>query len=679
MPTALPHNSSLADLHSAGLRLRPVEAVTIARELTLRAHRGELPGIPSSTVLRFTSEGDTVCEGPVAAGQSVERAGRLLESLLPGFDAPPEFRVPGALRLIVARSLGTLDLPAYATLDEFADAIARFGADDMRTIVRGLVQTWRAAVEPAEVAADALIPQEVVTESLELTISDVRRARRATGLRLTDIAHRSRIPISLLRELEWGYFINWPADQYGRSLLVRYARTAGLDVEVVTGAVWPVLEESVRTRSAAPVVVDGAILEDEPRVPAADTRLVRLEPALPLAIRNKPERRPLWLAALAIPALLAIGFIPAAWQARIKDSGVATPSAAVTAQGSTARPEEGSSAPGPNTDAPAAGTPVQAARADAAAPSSTNTSSGDPIPAQGPGSDGTGARVPVAVSQQASSDQSKPATNGRMTAPDRAELPDEDAAFSPSFATVGSAMFYHADAGDSSALMRADTDSSGAVLRVTSIVDDSAKNFHARPSPDGGRIAFDSDRDGERAVYIADANGKNVRRVSGAGFAAVPSWSPDGRTLAFVRAEPDLPKVWNLWASDLESGETRRLTNHRFGQTWSAAWFPDGRRIAYSHEARLIIRSIDSGEERIFNTPKAGHLIRTPAVSPDGRRVMFQVRKDGAWLLDVANGAMRKVLADPTAEEFTWSPDGRRVAYHSRNAGGWGVWMMAAR
>ena len=112
-------------------------------------------------------------------------------------------------------------------------------------------------------------------------------------------------------------------------------------------------------------------------------------------------------------------------------------------------------------------------------------------------------------------------------------------------------MFYHAESGGHSALMRADTDSRGAILRITSIVDDRAHNFHARPSPDGTQIAFDSDRDGERAVYVADADGRDVQRVSGEGFAAVPSWSPDGRTLAFVRAEPDRPQVWNLWTADL--------------------------------------------------------------------------------------------------------------------------------
>jgi hypothetical protein len=37
---------------------------------------------------------------------------------------------------------------------------------------------------------------------------------------------------------------------------------------------------------------------------------------------------------------------------------------------------------------------------------------------------------------------------------------------------------------------------------------------------------------------------------------------------------------------------------------------------------------------------------------------------------------MKKVLSDPSAEEYTWAPDGRRVAYHSRATDTWGVWIM---
>lgn len=647
MRTPAPHNISLADFTTAGLQLCPVEAVTIARELTLRAHRDELPGVPSSTVLRFTSDGAILCEGPVAAGRSVERAGRLLESLLPGFDAPPELRVPGALRLVVGRALGTLDLPPYRTLDEFADALLRFGGGDTIAVVRGLVATWHAAADGAGSETPAGAATAVSSEPLELTISDVRRARRSTGLRLADIAERSRIPISLLRELEWGYFVNWPAGQYGRSQLVRYARAAGLDVAVVTRAVWPVLEDAVRDRGAQPVVVEGSVVEDGDHAEVATTgttSLVTFDGGLPPVRPHAPRRRSVWLAALAIPALVAIGFIPAVWQAAPEEADARAPLA------SAAEPV------------------AEVAAEPAAKPASASSGAGLPATEQPPRNDRAAAveTAPVAPPQP------------RPSAPDRADLP-ADAAFSPAFASAGSAMFYHADAGDRSAIMRAETDTSGAILRVTSIVDDEARNFHARPSPDGAMIAFDSDREGERAVYVADANGRNVRRISGQGFAAVPSWSPDGRTLAFVRAEPKRPRVWNLWMADLETGETRRLTSHRYGQPWGAAWFPDGRRIAYSHEERLIIRSLEDGQEQVHPSPKKGHLVRTPAVSPDGGRIMFQVHRDGAWLLDVSDGSMRKVLADPTAEEFTWSPDGRRVAYHSRKAGGWGVWLMAAR
>jgi TolB protein len=210
-------------------------------------------------------------------------------------------------------------------------------------------------------------------------------------------------------------------------------------------------------------------------------------------------------------------------------------------------------------------------------------------------------------------------------------------------------------------------------------VDDSANNFHVRPSPDGTRIAFDSDRGGVRGVYVADADGRNVRRVSPEGFAAVPSWSPDGSMLAFVRAEDGQAKVWNLWTLDLATGELAQVTRHRYGQTWGGSWFPDGRRLAYSHEDRLVIHDLHTGNERVFRSPRKGRLVRTPAVSPDGRRVMFQVSRDGAWMLELADGSMRRVLEDRTAEEFTWAPDGRRVAYHSRQSGAWGVWVMAPR
>jgi Tol biopolymer transport system component len=227
--------------------------------------------------------------------------------------------------------------------------------------------------------------------------------------------------------------------------------------------------------------------------------------------------------------------------------------------------------------------------------------------------------------------------------------------------------------------MRADTDAAGAVVRVTPLVDDEARNFHARPSPDGTMIAFDSDRDGPRGVYVADAYGSRARRVSGDGYAAVPSWSPDGRRLLFVRAEPTRPRVWNLWEVVLGSGELHRVTAHAYGQPWTGSWFPDGRRLAYSHEDRIIVLDLARGTRRVYNSPRPGRLLRTPAVSPDGRQIVFQVFGEGTWLLDLSAGSMRKVLDDPSAEEYAWSPDGRRVAYHSRQSGQWGVWTMLAR
>jgi Tol biopolymer transport system component len=685
------------------VRLRPYEAATIAREVALQVVRGQIAGVPSPHVVRLAGNGSVSVEGPVAAGgRPVIRLAQLLDALLPDSDQDggSEFRVPGGLKLVVARALGTLDLPPFGSLEAFVEALDRFAATDPVAAITNLaVATAEStAVRPPEQAATAppvaaqvqpfaiaqvqpftaqrateARPQTRESDARPqtprelLTISDIRRARRATGVPLVKVAQRSRIPIGLLRQLEWGYFFNWPRGRYGRTQLVRYARAAGLDEELVLSTVTPLID-CADAPSALPQPLAQPPAEAAALVPRPTAELdlrppreveVQVSPAATLlvpveAIEVRPRRRRGRLIA-ALAAAAAVTIVAPMWWDYPGQRTVPNPPASQVAAGTT----------GTNPASPVA-------RPDGPR-DTTDVATMDPASPAGAASLPSGPKTGVPAGQ-------REGASGRTPTAVPAEYQQaSEQEFSPSFASVGTAMFYHADDAKGTALVRADSDGDGSVLRITRIVDDSANNYHVRPSPDGARIAFDSDRDGVRGVYVADGDGQHVRRVSGEGYAAVPSWSPDGKTLAFVRAEPDRPKVWNLWTLQLESGEMRQITRRAYGQPWGGSWFPDGRRIAYSHEDRLIVHDLETGTERVFPTPIKGRLVRTPAVSPDGRRIVFQVHRDGAWLLEYPAGTVRKVLEDPTAEEYTWAPDGKRLAYHSRRSGNWGVWVMASR
>jgi len=250
-------------------------------------------------------------------------------------------------------------------------------------------------------------------------------------------------------------------------------------------------------------------------------------------------------------------------------------------------------------------------------------------------------------------------------------------AYSPSFDAVGETILFHAGKRGATSLLRATLAHDGSVGGVSVLMQDGASNYHAQQSPDGRWIAFDSDRDGTRGVYVADRSEPgHVRRVSGDGYAAVPRWSPDGTRLAFVRAEPGRPNVWNIWTLTLATGSLDRLTASSIGQPWGASWFPDSRRVAYSREDRLVALDTETGQERVFRSPIRKRLVRTPAVAPDGSRIVFQTYRDGTWVLDLMRGSMRRILKDPSAEEFAWSPDGTAIAFHSHRNGEWDIWTM---
>jgi len=559
---------------------------------------------------------------------------------------------PGALRYTVSRALREVEAPPIVTVRQLAETLARFERTDRATALAALHSRLPAGagsvaplpVEPAE-APQPVADLPLFPEALEASAPPAPEVLFGDDREITTV----------------------PPVRIGRP-----RRSAGLRL--------------VQTLAALVVIGAGGLVgylayEEWPRL--EDTAQSMAE-----AARDRWEQLRTIRNAKAVPGQPDSGQAPQSGSAPTPSSGTGQlpqrgseqPSGQVPGSGQEAIPPAGTAgqdrqATGDRTD-PAAKT---AGRLESRAPGANEKMPPEPAA----GSAGTaGEAAPPTV--PAGSETSATSAGGEVEVDHEGRVVQAlDAGrrpiFSPSFAFDGSAVFFHQDTagGGSAGLREARGDPSGEMLHVVSLLDDGWRNYHPRLSPDGTLVAFDSDRDGLRGVYVSARDGTNVRRVSGPGYAAVPSWSPDGSRLAFIRAEPTSAGVWNIWVLNVRSGDMTRLTSHSFGQPWGASWFPDGRRVCYSHEDRLIVLDTTSGSSSMYPSPRKGRLVRTPAVSPDGRKVIFQLYRDGAWLLDLPRGSMRRVLADPTAEEFSWAPDGRRVAFHSRRDGQWGVWVMA--
>jgi eukaryotic-like serine/threonine-protein kinase len=221
----------------------------------------------------------------------------------------------------------------------------------------------------------------------------------------------------------------------------------------------------------------------------------------------------------------------------------------------------------------------------------------------------------------------------------------------------------------------------GEVRRLTG---GNANDFNPALSPDGSRIAFNSDRDGTtHSIYTMNLDGSDIRRITqGGSNDRSPAYSPDGSMIVFQSDREGGRE--HLWVVPVGGGEARQLTRGPQNDT-APNWSRDGTRIVYQSDAgggvtHLFVVDARGGTPRQITDGPARD--NRPVWSPDGKQIAFARFTNNQWNIHVMNADgsdIRKLTDGSFNINPSWSPDGKQILFQSdRENGQQQVFVMPA-
>ena len=226
------------------------------------------------------------------------------------------------------------------------------------------------------------------------------------------------------------------------------------------------------------------------------------------------------------------------------------------------------------------------------------------------------------------------------------------------------------------------------------LTNDPNEDWYPSWAPDGKRIAFMSLRDGHiidvaptYEIYVMDADGGNPQNLTNnPNDDRYPSWSPDSKRIVFVSERPGhfrskLGITSEIYVMDADGGNQRRLTENRQND-WYPSWSPDGKRIAFAADRKgdfenfeIYVMDADGGNPQNLTNNRSGD--SSPSWSPDGKQIVFSSWRDGnseIYVMDADGGNPQNLTNNPRDDfspawlnsPFSVSPTGKKFTMWGR-------------